>query len=183
MGLCALSSSSSAVSEAPGAIGPARCRLSRRRELPLYGVLRSSRLQSPPAQPRSSNYRTTLRPLWTQNRSLVTTIVARIRYERLRLPTLIVPENFHNFDAPWDWGKASFSKGWYLAKDAPRRVVQAEGDPLLRRGALLALSANYVKGRLRLCIGSVTEPGILRTSRLRRSKKSLPASNSKLQQR
>jgi hypothetical protein len=173
VGLCALSSSSSAVSEAPGAIGPARCRLSRRRELPLYGVLRSSRLQSPPAQPRSSNYRTTLRPLWTQNRSLVTTIVARIRYERLRLPTL----------APWDRGKASFSKGWYLAKDAPRRVVQAEGDPLLRRGALLALSANYVKGRLRLCIGSVTEPGILRTSRLRRSKKSLPASNSKLQQR
>jgi hypothetical protein len=152
-------------------------------ELRHNGVLRSSRLQSPPAQPRSSNYRTTLRPLWTQNRSLVTTIVARIRYERLRLPTLIVPENFHNFDAPWDRGKASFSKGWYLAKDAPRRVVQAEGDPLLRRGALLALSANYVKGRLRLCIGSVTEPGILRTSRLRRSKKSLPASNSKLQQR
>jgi hypothetical protein len=96
-------------------------------EVRIDGVLRSSRLQSPPAQPRSSNYRTTLRPLRTQNRSLVTTIVARIRYERLRLPTLIVPENFHNFDAPWDRGKASFSKGWYLAKDAPRRVVQAEG--------------------------------------------------------
>ena len=108
------------------------------------------------------------------------TFVARIRYERLRLPALIVPENFH---APWDQDKASFSKGWYLAKDAPRRVVQAEGDPLLRRGALLALSTIYVKGRLRLCIGSVTEPGILRTSRQRRSKKSLPASNSKLQQR
>jgi hypothetical protein len=149
-------------------------------ELRYNGVLRSSRLQSPPARPRSSNYRTTLRPLWTQNRSLVTTIGARIRYERLRLPTLIVPENFH---APWDRGKASFSKGWYLAKDAPRRVVQAEGEPLLRRGALLALSANYVKGRLRLCIGSVTEPGILRTSRLRCSKKSLPASNSNLEQR
>ena len=68
-------------------------------------------------------------------------------------------------------------------EDAPRRVVQAEGEPLLRRGALLALSANYVKRRLRFCIGSVTEPGILRTSRLRRSKKLLPASNSKLQQR
>ena len=96
-------------------------------ELRRDGVLGSSLLRSPPAQTRSSNYRTTLRPLWTQNRSLVTTIVARIRYERLRLPTLIVPENFHNFDAPWDWGIASFSKGWYLAKDAPRRVVQAEG--------------------------------------------------------
>jgi hypothetical protein len=63
--------------------------------LPGYGVLRSSLLRSPPVQPRSSSYRTTLRPLWTQNRSLVTTIVARIRYERLRLPALIVPENFH----------------------------------------------------------------------------------------
>src|SRR5215211_3816405 len=147
---------------------------------PRRGILLSSRLQGPPAQPRSSSYRTTLRPLWSPNRSVVDTFVARIRYERLRLPTLIVPEKFH---APWDRDKASFSKGWYLAKDAPRRVVQAEGDPLLRRGALLALSANFVKGRLRLCIGSVTEPGILRTSRQRRSKKSLPASNSKLQQR
>src|SRR5215216_1682682 len=58
-------------------------------------MLRSSRLQSPPAQPRSSSYRTTLRPLWSPNRSVVDTFVARIRYERLRLATLLVPENFH----------------------------------------------------------------------------------------
>src|SRR5215217_7591364 len=70
-----------------------------------------------------------------------------------------------------------------LAKDAPRRVVQAEGESSTSPRGFLALSANYVKGRLRFCIGSVTEPGILRTSRLRRSKKLLPASNSKLQQK
>src|SRR5215216_6138433 len=58
-------------------------------------ILRSSRLQSPPAQPRSSSYRTTLRPLWSPNRCVVDTFVARIRYERLRLATLLVPENFH----------------------------------------------------------------------------------------
>src|SRR5215208_1356143 len=102
--------------------------------------------------------------------------------KRLRLATLQLPEKSLRYKSG---AKPASRKvgGWYLAKDAPRRVVQAEGDPLLRRGALLALSANYVKGRLRLCIGSVTEPGILRTSRLRRSKKSLPASNANLQQR
>ena len=38
-----------------------------------------------------------------------------------------MPENFHNFDAPWDRGKASFSKGWYLAKDAPDVLCKRRG--------------------------------------------------------
>src|SRR5215208_2342992 len=46
----------------------------------------------------------------------------------------------------------------------PDVLCKRRGNPLLRRGALLALSARYVKERLRSCIGSVTEPGILRTS-------------------
>src|SRR5215208_712148 len=46
----------------------------------------------------------------------------------------------------------------------PDVLCKRRGNPLLRRGALLALSARYVKERLRSCIGSVTEPGILRIS-------------------
>ena len=59
------------------------------------GLLGSSPLQRPSAQPKSSSYGISLRPLWSPNRSVVDTFVASIRYQRLRLATLVVPENFH----------------------------------------------------------------------------------------
>src|SRR5215208_3700313 len=54
--------------------------------------------------------------------------------KRLRLATLQLPEKSLRYKSG---AKPASRKvgGWYLAKDAPRRVVQAEGDPLLRRGA------------------------------------------------
>ena len=61
-------------------------------------------------------------------------------------------------------GQSQLLERLVSSKGCPPTCCASGGDPLLRRGALLALSANYVKGRLRLCIGSVTEPGILRTS-------------------
>ena len=110
------------------------------------GIRRSSRLQSPPAQPRSSSY-SPPPTSWSPNRSVLDTFVARIRYERLRLATLLVPENFH---APIGPGQSQLLGRLYLAKDAPRRVVQAEGNFFAEGLPTLALSASYVKGRLRL---------------------------------
>ena len=54
--------------------------------------------------------------------------------KRLRLATLQLPEKSLRYKSG---AKPASRKvgGWYLAKDAPRRLVQAEGDPLLRRGA------------------------------------------------
>src|SRR5215203_3236806 len=107
-------------------------------------ILRSSRLQSPPARPRSSSNRSPLAALRAPNWPAVGTSVARIRYEQLRLATLAVPENFR---APWgERANLAFRKVISGEGYPPACCASGGGSSTSPRG-FLALSASHVKGR------------------------------------
>jgi hypothetical protein len=110
------------------------------------GILRSSRLQSSPPQQ--------TRPVAIEPLSETSLGTKEVRGDYIRRenslravgPCYVTGDC--EFPCPIGPGQSQLLGRLVSSKeDAPRRVVQAEGDPLLRRGALLALSASYVKGR------------------------------------